>query len=363
MINGEGGAIAEEQRNNYVFDRVDTTATTWLGMTMACAQCHDHKYDPITQKDYYKFFAYFNNVDENGGVNVRAGRLQYGNPVLKLPTDQQTTELNEVNAKIEPVAEVLKADNEKIMAALKEWEAEVIKDIPDDLDRDLFRILKLPSAERKGYEINKLKEYYLLNFAADDWKEVRKKQQELENQRRDIQSQITTVMIMRERKQKRTTNLFHRGLYEQKGEEVSPGVPAFLPKTGDGQHADRLALARWFVNAENPLTSRVTVNRYWQTFFGTGLVKTAEDFGVQGELPSHPELLDWLAVDFIEHGWDVKRMHRMLVTSEAYLQSSRFRKDLIDIDPENRLIARGARYRLPSMLIRDSPMACGKTSA
>ncbi len=357
MINGEGGAIAEEQRNNYVFDRVDTTATTWLGMTMACAQCHDHKYDPIAQKDYYRFFAYFNNIEENGGVNFRAGRLQCGTPLLKLPTDEQTAKIEEVDKKIKPIRESLDAENDKIIEAMKEWEVVALKDPPEKLNRDLFRILKLPFDERNNGEINKLKDYFLLNFAADDWKEPRKELKGFEDQRKKIQSQITTVMVMRERKKKRATNLFHRGEYDQKGERVFPGVPAFLPKLGVDKHKDRLTLARWLVDPGNPLTSRVTVNRYWQTFFGTGLVKTSEDFGVQGELPSHPELLDWLAVDFVEHGWDVKRIHRMLVTSEAYLQSARHREDLIEIDPENRLIARSPRFRLPSMLIRDAALS------
>ncbi len=357
MINGEGGAIAEEQRNNYVFDRVDTTATTWLGMTMACAQCHDHKYDPITQKDYYRFFAYFNNIEENGGVNFRAGRLQYGNPVLKLPTDDQTAKLKEFDKKIKPIRALLDADDDEITVAMKEWEIEALKNPPEKLNRDLFRILKLPFNERSAGEIIKLKDYFLLNFAADKWKEPAKKLKGFEDQRKEIQSQITTVMIMRQRKKRRTTTLFHRGEYAQKGEKISPGVPSFLPKVGDGQHKDRLSLARWFVDPNNPLTSRVTVNRYWQTFFGTGLVKTSEDFGVQGELPSHRELLDWLAVDFMENDWDVKRIHRMMVTSETYLQSSRHRKDLMEIDPENRLLARSPRFRLPSLLIRDAALS------
>ena len=357
MINGEGGAIAEEQRNNYVFDRVDTTATTWLGMTMACAQCHDHKYDPITQKDYYQFFAYFNNVDESGRVDFRAGRLQYGNPVLKIPTDEQTAAIEAINAKRAPLKESLAAADDEILAAMKEWEVGALKDPPEKINRDLFRILRLPFNERNGGEVNSLKEYFLLNFAADKWKEPKKKLKGFDGQRKKVQERVMSVMVMRERKERRKTSLFLRGEYDKKGEEVSPGVPGFLPKTGDGEHKDRLALARWLVDPENPLTSRVTVNRYWQIFFGTGLVKTSEDFGVQGELPSHPELLDWLAVDFVEHGWDVKRIHRMLVTSEAYLQTSRYRKDLIEIDPENRLIARSSRFRLPSMLIRDAALS------
>ena len=356
MLNGEGGAIAEEQRNNYVFDRVDTTATTWLGLTMACSQCHDHKYDPITQKDYYQFFAYFNNVDEEGGVDRRTGRLQCAKPFIELRTDRQEQQIDEINNQIEPVQKELADLDEEILKAMRQWEKVAIKDIPEDINRDDLRILRLPQDERNDYESNKLKNYYLLNFAQEPWKKIRQSLNTLEEEKTNILSGVTTVMIMRERKDPRKTHLFQRGEYENVGYEVQRGVPKFLPPTQDSEVKDRLALAKWLVDSSNPLTSRVTVNRYWQTFFGMGLVKTSEDFGVQGEQPSHADLLDWLAVDFREHGWDVKRIHGMIVTSETYLQSSRFRQDLQERDPENRLLARSPRFRLPSMIIRDAAL-------
>lgn len=357
MLNGEGGAIAEEQRNNYVFDRVDTTATTWLGLTMACAQCHDHKYDPITQKDYYRFFAFFNNVDESGGIDRRAGRLQCAKPMLELKTEQQERALKEIADQAKPLYAELGRLDEAIVAAMRLWEVDAVKNPPKEIDRDNLRILRLPVNERNQGEDNKLKSYYLVNFAKAPWKKIKKEVQKLEKQKTDILSNVTTVMVMRERENQRKTNLFERGEYENVGDEVSRAVPEFLPSTGESQIKDRLALAKWLMHEKNPLTSRVTVNRYWQTFFGTGLVKTSEDFGVQGEQPSHSALLDWLAVDFRENGWDVKRIHRMIVTSETYLQSSRFRPELQETDPENRLLARGPRFRLPSMIIRDSALA------
>ena len=356
MLNGEGGAIAEEQRNNYVFDRVDTTATTWLGLTMACAQCHDHKYDPITHKDYYQFFAYFNSVDENGGVNVRNGRLQVGTPFLDMPTDEQAQQLKEVNDEIAPVDKSLNEADEEITKELRAWEDEN-RDDPPTMFRNVFNALKKAPKERSKGEENLLKEWFLLNVAKDDWKQLKEKQKKLYKKKTAVKSQIVTVMIMREREKRRKTNIFDRGEYDSPKEEVSADVPHFLPPLPDDADANRLSLANWLVDRNNPLTSRVAVNRYWQTFFGVGIVKTAEDFGVQSELPSHPELLDWLAADFMENGWDVKRIHRMMVTSETYLQSSRFRKDLIDLDPENRLLARSPRYRLQSSLIRDAALS------
>ena len=163
-------------------------------------------------------------------------------------------------------------------------------------------------------------------------------------------------MVMRERKQMRPTFILDRGNYEARLEKVVAQTPGFLPGPDIPKKQTRLDLARWLVSDTNPLTSRVQVNRYWQLFFGVGLVKTAEDFGVQSELPSHPELLDWLAVEFRENDWNIKHIHRLIVTSETYLQSSKFRKELSDRDPENRWLARGARFRLPAMLIRDNAL-------
>jgi hypothetical protein len=356
MLNGEGGAIAEEQRNNYVFDRVDTTATTWLGLTIACAQCHDHKYDPISQKDYYAFFAFFNNVDESGSIGRRAGRLHVARPLLELSTDSQKVEMAEYKKKIAAVKKQIEKANDEIAADLATWEAANTDYSKLDIPRNFFLILQKKLEERSPGEVKKWQDYFLANLAKGKWHKLAKEKQKHEGALKRVQAKMITEMVMGERKQLRKTRLLDRGDYESPKEEVLAAVPSALPDTPEDSPRNRLTLAEWLVDPENPLPSRVAVNRYWQTFFGVGLVKTSEDFGMQGELPSHPKLLDWLAVNFVENGWDVKRIHRLIVSSETYLQSSRFRDELTEIDPENRLLARGARFRLPSTLIRDAAL-------
>ncbi|MEM8735995.1 MAG: PSD1 and planctomycete cytochrome C domain-containing protein, partial [Planctomycetota bacterium] len=357
MLNGEGGAIAEESRVNYVFDRVDTTATTWLGLTMACAQCHDHKYDPTTQEDYYQFYAFFNSVDERGNVDRRNGRSQIAKPYLEMPTQEQTDKLVSLDEEIKPLLENLKDADEEITAAMREWEQEARKKSPNNMDRGTFNELVKTPEERGAAGDRKLKNWYLQNAAKEEWRNIKKKEVQLNNQKGKVRSQILSVMVMRELEKPRETRVLSRGNYEAPAQQVSSDIPHFLPALEQSQGSTRLDLANWLVDDRNPLTARVQVNRYWQTFFGIGIVKTSEDFGVQAELPSHPRLLDWLAVEFREQGWDVKRIHRLIVTSETYLQSSKFRADLVDTDPANRLLARGPRYRLPSSLIRDAALS------
>jgi hypothetical protein len=165
------------------------------------------------------------------------------------------------------------------------------------------------------------------------------------------------VMVMREMPQPRETQVLIRGQYDRRGERVTPGVPPCLPPLPPNAPPNRLGLARWLVDPANPLTARVTVNRFWQMLFGTGIVKSTEDFGTQGELPSHPELLDWLATDFVDGGWDVKRLLRQIVTSATYRQASAIPPDLARRDPENRLLARGPRHRLQAEFLRDQVLA------
>ncbi len=253
-INGEGGRIPEENRVDYVMDMAETTATVWLGVTLTCARCHDHKFDPISRKEYYQLFAYFNQTPVTGGGG-----------------DPQTA----------PVVEY-----------------------PPGGDK--------PEAK---------------------------------------------VMVMTRLDEPRKTFMLDKGLYNKRQDEVSVGTPAALSGLPPNAPANRLGLASWLVSDDHPLTARVTVNRVWQMFFGTGLVKTAEDFGVQGEYPSHPELLDWLAVEFRESGWDVKHLVRLIVTSNAYQQTSSVSPEKLERDPENRLVSRGARFRMPSWMLRDQALA------
>jgi hypothetical protein len=288
LLNGEGGAIPEEQRFNNLFDRVDTTATTWLGLTMACAQCHDHKYDPMTQRDYYSLLDAFNHVPETGTPKRFSDRIRVAPPVLELATEENERRICELQSRI------------------------------DEATGD-----------------------------ASESQDAAKK--ELDDYRGD---QIPRVMVMSDAED-RDTHILERGQYLQTRDKVSFDVPSFLPALPADAPRDRLGLAKWLFTAEQPLTARVQVNRMWQMFFGVGIVKTSEDFGVQSEYPLHKELLDWLAVEFRESGWSMKHMHRLIVTSATYRQSSRMLPWHAREDPENRLYARASRFRMPSLILRD----------
>jgi hypothetical protein len=311
MINFEGGAIPEEYHNAYIVDRVNTTGTVWLGLTVGCAQCHDHKYDPVSQKEYYQLYAFFNNVPEKGLDGQKGNAV----PVVKAPSRFQQQEIA------------------RLAAAIKQCEK----------------------------ALNNL-------HPAADAARVRREKERLAKLRRQLAAldkQLPTAMVMQEMDRPRDTYLLLRGQYDKRGPRVAAGVPASLPPLPRGARADRLGLAQWLVAPDHPLTARVTVNRYWQMYFGTGLVKTAEDFGVQGERPSHPELLDWLATQFVQSGWDVKRLQRLIVTSATYQQSSVATRALLARDPENRLLARMPRLRLHAEFIRDQALAasgllCGR---
>ncbi|HEX6987439.1 MAG TPA: DUF1549 and DUF1553 domain-containing protein, partial [Planctomycetaceae bacterium] len=287
-INDEDGIILEEFRAEYVADRADTTGTVWLGLTVGCARCHDHKFDPISQKDYYRLFAYFNSVDETGRGHGNAAPLYYFDPSAR-------------------------PEVEKIDARLLE----------------------------------------LMDPAQGEYNEVL----ELKERRRKLLDESLTTMVMRDLETPRETFVLERGNYASPGEKVTPGTPAALPAPSADAPPNRLGLARWIVDPGNPLTARVAVNRFWQTYFGTGLVATPEDFGTRGGLPSHPELLDWLATEFVRSGWDVKAVQRLIVTSATYRQSSAVTKEAYERDPENRLLARGPRFRLPAEAVRDQALA------
>ncbi len=277
-FNEEGGADPEQFRVERVIDRTNTTAAVWLGLTFQCAQCHDHKYDPVSQKDYYRLYAFFNSCDE---VSTTVGG-----------TAELEKQVNELMAK----SAGLKAEG------------------------------KLDEGKKVDAEIKK------------------------------VQGRTPTTLILKERKQPRENFVQIRGDFLRKGDPVTPGYPAAVGKTPDAKQS-RLELARWLVSADHPLTARVVVNRAWQQFFGKGLVETENDFGMQGALPTHPELLDYLSVEFRERGWSVKKLHRLIVTSAAYKQSSAARADLTEKDPLNKLLARQTRLRLEAEIIRDAALS------
>ena len=527
MLNGEGGAIAEEQRNIILFDRVDVTATNWLGLTLACAQCHDHKYDPLSQKDYYSMMAFFNQVPERG-VPGGGGQYRIADPWIHAGSEEQMVELKDLTIQLEE-AEARKQQllKEPAFAAhLKEMEKSLTQPdsvvwtvvtphslqatnevalqvqndqsilstgpaaakcdytieisipaegatglrfdlIPDArfplggsgraesgnavlskltltagdqtilvshatadytqvgfspdaiLDKDpnsgwafvpdvktphflavefsqiipagaaplrmvlsfqskhiahmfgrfrisltsspsplqaaktpadLQSILAKAPDKRSSAEVQKIND--LLTKRHPQMLGMQRQIDQVQAQLDRLKNELPRVMVMSDA-QPRKTFIYDRGSYETPKEEVSSNTPAVLPPMPADQPKNRLGLAKWIMSESNPLTARVQMNRVWQLYFGKGLVKTAENFGLGGDLPTHPELLDWLAVEFRESGWNVKHMHRLIVTSSTYRQSSRVTNESYQRDPENKLYARASRFRMPSLLLRD----------
>ncbi|MEQ1823566.1 MAG: PSD1 and planctomycete cytochrome C domain-containing protein [Fimbriimonadaceae bacterium] len=478
MLNGEGGAIPEEQRTVNLFDRVDTTSATWLGITVGCARCHDHKYDPITQRDYYSMMAYFNNVPESG-VPSGSGQYRIAEPTVLAGDSEQMAELSKAEAES---AQANRAEEAFIKSAkFSEQYARWITERKADLKAaeaakvtfsNWFDLGKFSSSsfdqafsEQFGPEkspkisgdkiatlqdgtVNQLEgeqtafyfgrviksdlpAKFLLSIGSDDgvvvWlnhkviiskkvargaaadqellkvelhpgenqllikiingggiggiyfkahpggvkedvaamirqidpklKEVFAAEMDVPEKKRanaartklaQLKAMLPRVMVMSDA-QPRQTHIFSRGNYEEPLELVNPAPPVFL----GGKAANRLELAKWIVSPVNPLTARVQVNRAWQLFFGRGLVRSEENFGVKGEPPTHPELLDWLAADFRDHGWNVKRLHKQIVMSATYRQSSKVSPEALKRDPANIFLARSPRFRLPSMLLRD----------
>ncbi|MFO0946597.1 MAG: DUF1553 domain-containing protein [Planctomycetota bacterium] len=557
--NSEGGIIPEEYQVEYVVDRVDTMATTWLGLTLGCARCHDHKYDPLTQREFYRVYAYFNNLAERGRV-VREGNSP---PFISAPTEEMKADLQRIEtdladaesklAKLEsaspsmatlismkiiedwsisdglvvhfpfqdslsnfadlkskpietavdgnlfsqgiigkslrldgkrqlPVGQIgdldekekfsfsiwvrpeqgsagtlfakmdadlydvgyelalvggrvrvgivnrtlddalrvesvnrLKPanwhhllasyDGSKFAAGVRIYiDGKPVKTriLSDNLNNNIgndqplrlgeggtagpFRgeiddlrifkrelaiqdavvlacadtistIAKLQANERSEAQAAKLRMYYLSEVAPEETRVAYARVRDLMRQREKLLDSIPTVMVMEEQATPRETFILDRGQYDRPGEKVQAGVPEIFPPLPEGSPNNRLGLAFWLVDPRHPLTARVAVNRYWQMLFGTGLVRTPEDFGTQGEPPSHPELLDWLATDFVSSGWDVKRLIKLLVLSATYRQHSALIPHLSRVDPENRLFARGARFRLTAGTIRDQALA------
>ena len=533
--NGEGGIIPEEYRVEYVADRAQTTATVWMGLTLGCARCHDHKYDPFLQKDFYRLFAYFNNIPNEKGFSYNYGNEE---PYIKAPLPEQKKQLAALDQKIvsaeahyaglhtrlekeqahwehhlpsasaewtvteglqfrcpanlpafdgkhsvdtpgdkkvayfgyldpftfsvsinpsspnggiisrsedyfEGMGQGLYLINGKLRVhiihrwtdlgirletkapvKLHEWQNVVVTydgkrkasgihvyidgvDQPTDVlfdqlnepfhvnekipirvgaaggkffeggirdfriygraltsqeaaavsvSQTLPEIAALPKTARTSPQLQKMELAFLATGASPTLKTAYTQVRDAHTERNRFYDSIPTVMVMEDSAMPRESFLLERGAYDKHGERVTPGVPASLPQPPANWPANRLSLARWIVDRSNPLTARVAVNRYWQSYFGFGIVKTVDDFGSQGEWPVHPELLDWLAVEFMDSGWNVKAMQRTIVTSATYRQSSKITPELLQKDPDNRLLARGPRIRLGPEVIRDSAL-------
>lgn len=351
--NNEGGIDPEEWIVEYVADRAETTATVFMGLTWQCARCHDHKYDPISSKDYYSFFSFFNKMKEVGNGRGASSAT----PIMEVSSLPNLEKFAAAKAKLEPLQnELQKLEKGKAfpqafnnwLAALKE-EKDAHKKLPGNLKKNPV----------KNWD-NKQKAEARKHFLRKEYepaKALLKKMVPLEKEYNGLKASGSKVMIMTDVADHRKTYILNRGAFDQPGEEVTAATPSFLLPMDESLPRNRLGLAKWLVDPKHPLTARVTVNRTWERFFGTGLVKTPEDFGSQGELPSHPELLDYLASWFVENGWDLQALQKLILTSAAYQQSSKSRPELLEKDPDNRLLARGPRYRLPAQVIRDQALA------
>ena len=545
VTTSEGGSIDDEYYMRYAVDRVETTATVWLGLTAGCAACHDHKFDPLTQKEFYQLFSYYFSLTER----AMDGNALLPPPSVQVPSDEQSAQKKQYSADLaatnkqikkiladfkytdpkptEPLGELSEetlvwiddelpaganaqgngnppwqfvgapdhpvhsgkkstvrtgegdgitqhfftganpklklGENAKLVTwvfldaknppqtiqlqfndgswehraswgadkafgagrnntsnkmigklpELGKWvrlevDAAVVglkagselnglaftqvggtvhwdtagvtsKSLSDDQKRSLFaweqfrkkvkqpalpaeiqKLLDIEKAKRTEEQTKQLTRHYIQNVHPDSramLAEPLKAQATLRKQLADLEKAIPATLVMEDRKEPRQAFILERGQYTEKRDKVSSAIPEWIAPPVKDAPANRLGLAQWLVQPNHPLTSRVTVNRFWQQFFGTGLVKTAEDFGVQGEQPSHPELLDWLAIDFVESGWDVKRCLKQIVMSATYQQSSRVNPDKLAVDPDNRLLARGPRFRLDAETIRDQALA------
>lgn len=308
VLTTEGGIFEEEYHVEYVADRVHTTATVFLATSLQCARCHDHKYDPLTQREYYQFAAFLNNVPDKV---VSYNQARMAEPLLKLPTPEQQAALNRIEIR------------------LKEVEAKLAELAAD---------------------------------AGSDTTALQAEKAALTEERKQLDAAIPATMVMAEPLESRPIFVLRRGQYDQRGEQVTAGFPVALmsqetvPATPADIKLNRLHLAHWLTDPAHPLTARVAVNRWWEMLFGVGLVETAEDFGIQGALPSHPELLDWLATELVQQGWDQRAILKQIVMSATYRQSSDVTTTQLEHDPQNHLLGYSPRYRLPAETVRDNAL-------
>jgi len=323
LIIDVGTALPEESYTRNVIDRVTAVGTAFLGLTVQCAVCHDHKYDPLTMRDFYSLFAFFNNLDGKPETGRRSGPdfirgLQP--PYISLATPEQEARLAELEKPVDTARKRLALARQALKRAGK------------DAAKKQEATAAIKAAEKALKEAERHRDLFL--------------------------ETVPAAMVMKERAEIRPAYILIRGAYDHPGEKVERDTPAFLPPMKSAHTPKtRMDLAEWFVDHRHPLTARVAVNRFWQQLFGVGIVRTSEDFGAQGEWPSHPDLLDYLAVRFMEGGWDVKALMKEIVMSETYQQSSVASPEAYRRDPDNRLLARGSRFRMDSEMIRDQILA------
>ena len=366
LSNREGGADLEEFRVKQIIDRTEMTGTIWLGLTVGCARCHDHKYEDISQREFFQLYAFFDNADE---INIDAplpGELE--------PYLQAKPEYDRKRSKL--IAPI----REELAELMGRWEARMLEayhkpgqDAHWDRQWEILGLIwggGLGEGQHEGIEILKqdvalrthqqqddLLDYFLKHHGhIDKARYGELKLGELREKLQDLKRELprpTRAATMRVALTPRQTYIHERGEFRNHGPSISPGILDCLPPLMASSDPPRLQFARWLVAPSNPLTPRVTVNRWWQEFFGNGLVLTSDDFGKQGQLPTHPRLLDWLAADLVQFGWSRKQLHRAMVATATYRQSSYPRPDLAEMDPDNRLLARQSSLRVPAETVRD----------
>ena len=350
LLNQEGGIDVEQYRVERVVDRVATTGAAFLGLTVGCARCHDHKYDSVSQKEFFQLYSFFNNIEERSPELEETDRPRHW-PFLELGSDEEFARRDIIRSQLGLLEEELKTYEKELLARLPQWEQELAPERRREYPPEIQRILALPAEERNEIQ---LKTLHLLYKEQDLGHATRKAGIDSLKQ---AEPKLPSTLVMKELPEPREAYIHLGGEFTRRGDTVQPDVPAVLPPLTAQSRPDRMDLAQWLVDPGHPLTARVTVNRIWQRYFGAGLVETENDFGTQGTRPSHPALLDWLASELIRKGWSLKAIHRLIVTSATYRQSSRHREDAAKADPTNRLLARQHRLRLESEVVRDVCLA------
>ncbi len=343
----EGGAQAKEYAAKYAADRVRNVSSVWLGATLGCAECHDHKFDPYTTKEFYRMASFFADIQEKA-----VGRQDQN----KLPTPEQADALKQLDDQIATVQKTLGTQTPALDAGLAKWEAELKLPEVRKLPKNLQDIVVLDPAKRNDQQKQAIAAHY--RTLAPELKADRDTLADLQKKKADFDKQVLSTLISVSGPPKAMRVLPRGNWLDDSGEVVEPGTPAALPPLGvKDRRATRLDLARWLTHRDNPMVARVFVNRLWKLMFGQGLVKSLEDFGMQGAWPSHPALLDWLAVEFIDSGWDVKHLIKLMAMSSTYRQTSVANEAHRQRDPYNIWLARQNRFRIDAEMVRDNALA------
>jgi hypothetical protein len=352
MTTEEGGAQPKEYAAKYAADRIRNASSVWLGVTIGCSECHDHKFDPFKTKEFYRFAAFFADLQERAvGRQDQTG----------MPMPGQAENLRQLDDQIAPLQKLLSTATPQLATAQEQWEQGLRLTDLRRLPKNVTDILLVEPAKRIDKQKEELASYY--RTIAPGLQNERERLAALQKERKAIQDTVPTTLISISGSPREMRVLPRGNWLSDSGEVVTPGVPASVSPpfstlvADEKQRGTRLNLAHWLLAPDNPLTARVFVNRLWKLMFGQGIVKTLDDFGSQGAWPTHPELLDWLAVEFRESGWNVKHIIKMMVMSRAYRQSSTASTELRQRDPYNQLLARQGSYRLDAEMVRDNALA------